>query len=37
MGMNQMNMGDMDQGMDPADRMRKVGDRIDFEIEHNGD
>tara|TARA_R100000426_G_scaffold35410_1_gene28536 strand:+ start:272 stop:784 length:513 start_codon:yes stop_codon:yes gene_type:complete len=33
MGMNQMNMGDMDQGMDPADRMRKVGDRIDFEIE----
>lgn len=33
MGMNQMDMGGVPSDMDPAERMRKVGDRIDFEIE----
>jgi len=33
MGMNQMDMGGMPNEMDAAERMRKVGDRIDFEIE----
>ena len=33
MGMNQMDMGMMPNEMDSRERMRKVGDRMDFEIE----
>jgi TATA-binding protein-associated factor Taf7 len=33
MGMNQMDMGMMPNEMDSRERMRKAGDRIDFEIE----
>ena len=33
MGMNQMDMGMMPNEMDSRERMRKAGDRMDFEIE----
>lgn len=33
MGMNQMDMGMMPEEMDQRERVRKAGDRVDFEIE----